>query len=157
MTGHVFQNSQLLHWFCKPESSQDVKAFSVSLLAWSHKNLIRPQINRTVKSKSSVIFTRCVQNTYRSIIYKNFKRGSKAWLMLLKIETLQESLLPLSAEVVSSLSYMHVNCMLWKLVLAMIQRCEPGFSNHKTSFEQAKPAKFARDSKNITELFSLEK
>lgn len=28
-----------------------------------------------------------------------------------------------------------------------IQRCEPGFSNHKTSSEQAKPAKFAGGSK----------
>lgn len=66
-----------------------------------------------MKSKSSVLFTRlfcvCMYRMYESIIYKGLKRDSVTRTMLLKGETVQESLWPLSVKVVSSPSYMHAN------------------------------------------------
>lgn len=46
---------------------------------------------------------------YESIIYKGLKRDRVTRTMLLKGETVQESLWPLSVKVVNSPSYMHAN------------------------------------------------
>lgn len=66
--------------FVNQRAYQDMKAFSVLLHSWSYKNLISFLISRTVKNKSSVLFTRlfcaCMYRMYESIIYKGLKRGS---------------------------------------------------------------------------------
>lgn len=61
--------SQLLQWF--PIAGQEMFQHPIPVL--SHKNFIKLQIQRTVQSSSSVIFTRCVQNTHQSINYKDFQ------------------------------------------------------------------------------------
>lgn len=63
------------------------------------------------------------------------------------MKTVQESSLPLSAEVVSALSYVPVNSIALKAGVSEGPEAEPGFSNHKASSEQAKQAEFAGGSR----------
>lgn len=133
---------------------QGRKDFSFLFLYWNHKSLIKLHIQRTVQSRSSVIFTRCVQNTHHSVIYKKiFKRRNIAWAALLKAEAIliKESLLPLPAEVVNSVAHMPVNCLLWK------QRCELGFSAHRLVLRRQNQLSLLEVPETITELLFLEK
>lgn len=102
-----------------------------------------PDSGNSSKQQFCYFYKMCTEYTPVNKL-QGFSRRNIAWAALLKLEVIliKESLLPLPAEVVSSLAHMPVKCLLWK------QRCELGFSAHKTGSEEAKSAKFAGGSRN---------